>query len=94
MAIIISGKIEEKLETKHGVTPTEVYECFANRCGPLLQDTREEHATNPPTMWFLSKTHLGKELKIVCIVRDGDVYLRTAYPPNETEVSMYASRRK
>jgi hypothetical protein len=94
MAIFISEKIQEKLETKHGVTPAEVHECFANRCGPLLKDTREEHATNPPTVWFISETNYGKKLKIACVVRDGDVYLRTAYPPNETELRIYARNSK
>ena len=94
MAIIISEQIQEKLETKHGVTQAEVHECFANRCGPLLPDTREEHASNPPTYWFISETNYGKKLKIVCITRDKNIYLRTAFPPNAAEIRIYTNKLK
>ncbi len=93
-AIIISENILCKLETKHNVSQTDVHECFTNRCGPPLLDTREEHASDPPTMWFISETNLGKKLKIVFILRDKKVYIRTAYPPNSEEIRIYKKKAK
>lgn len=90
MALILSQKIREKLASKHGVTQEEVAQCFANRSGKLLEDTREEHASDPPTRWFISETDYGKKLKIVFIQRDGNIYIRTAFPPNEEELRIYS----
>jgi len=87
--IVISDNIQTKLAVKHNVTPSEVSECFANRCGKSLRDTREEHASNPPTLWFISETNYGKKLKIVFIMKGGKIYIRTAYPPNEDEIRIY-----
>lgn len=89
MTIIISQKILEKLKNKHSVSETDVHQCFANRTGCYLFDPREEHASNPPTEWFISETDYGVKLKIVFIFRDGKVYLRTAFRPNENEISIY-----
>ena len=92
--IIISDNILCKLEEKHNVTPAEVHECFANRCGNFLLDTREEHASEPPTRWFVSETNYGRKLKIVFIWRDKKVFLRTAYPANPIEIRMYTEAHK
>ena len=89
MAIIISQKIHEKLATKHNVTTEEVSQCFANRSGKFLIDTREEHASDPPTKWFISETDFGRKLKIVFVPKDGNIYLRSAFIPNESEFSIY-----
>jgi hypothetical protein len=86
---VISEAIQKKLAYKHNVTATEVQECFANRCGRFLLDPREEHASNPPTRWFISETNLGKKLKIVFIFEKGKNYLRTAFPPNAEELRIY-----
>lgn len=92
MAIIISPKIRDKLTNKHAVTSEEIEQCFSNRWGGFLLDTREEHASVPPTKWFISETDYGRKLKIVFVLEDGDIYLRTAYTPNEQEMRIYASR--
>lgn len=89
MALIASNKILEKLSSKHGVSKDEVEQCFANRSGNYLFDPREDHQSNPPTQWFISENNFGRKLKVVFILKDGDVYLRTAYPPNETEIRIY-----
>lgn len=86
--IIISPKIKAKLHEKHDVTEAEVHQCFANRTGQLLTDTREEHITDPPTRWFIAPTNKGRLLKI-CYVPEGDYYLRSCFPPNETELAIY-----
>jgi len=49
MATIVSSKIREKLAEKHGVSEEEISQCFANREGRLLTDTREERVSEPPT---------------------------------------------
>ncbi|MBV2184332.1 MAG: hypothetical protein KUL88_07325 [Rhizobium sp.] len=89
MAIIISPKIAEKLQKKHSVSHDEVTQCFANRDGRLLVDTREDHASDPPTLWFVAETDYGRLLKIAFVQRDGDIYLRTAYQANAEEIRIY-----
>ena len=89
MAIIITQKTLEKLATKHNVTEAEVSQCFANRNGKFLTDTREEHASDPQTQWFISGTDYGRVLKVVFILKDGDINLRSAFTPNESEMRIY-----
>lgn len=89
MAVIASQKIIEKLASKHGVNINEVHQCFANRTGKLLFDLREKHDTDPKTLWFIAETDYGRKLKIVFVPKNGDIYLRTAYPPNSEESGIY-----
>jgi len=86
--IIISDTIRAKLASAHDVGVPEVHQCFANRTGKLLQDNREQHRTDPPTLWFIAPTNKGRLLK-VCFVPKGDIYLRTCYPPDEVELAIY-----
>ncbi len=86
--IIISDDLRAKLAGKHDVGIPEVHQCFANRTGKLLLETREVHRTDPPTLWFIAPTNRGRLLK-VCYVPDGHFFLRTCYPPDETELSIY-----
>lgn len=87
--IHMSGSVLAKLESKHSVTSNEVFQCFANRAGKSLIDTREDHKTDPPTEWFIAETDAGRRLKICFLVQDGTVYLKTAYPPNDVEERIY-----
>jgi hypothetical protein len=89
MAIVISPKIQEKLTTKHGVSTDEVTQCFTNRAGKFLVEPREDHATDPPTLWFISETDYGRKLKVIFVPRDGNNYLRSAFSPNENEMRIY-----
>ena len=89
MALIISPKIQEKLATRHNVKNNEVSQCFANRTGKYLLDSREEHASDPKTHWFISETDYGRKLKIVFVPKDRDIYLRSAFTPNENELRIY-----
>lgn len=89
MALFLSPKIAQKLADKHKVTPREIEECFVNRCGAELTDNREQHASDPPTRWFIAQTNHRRLLKVVYVPRGGDVHIRTAYDPNETELSIY-----
>ena len=86
----ISKSIVVKLKSKHGVIIDEVFECFLNRTKGLLEDTRVNHKTNPPTLWFISETDHARRLKVVFIqLANGEYEVKTAYEPNDMEVKIY-----
>ena len=87
--LTISGDVERKLQEKHNVVRSEVEQCFYNRAGRLLIDSREDHKTTPPTLWFLAPTNKGRMLKIVYIQVDTRIHLRSAFEPNEAEEHIY-----
>lgn len=87
----ISDKILAKLKDKHGVGVREVEQCFENIDGPLLIDDREDHKSDPPTLWFISRTNKNRLLKIAYIQRGKVVHLRTCYEPNDAEMQIYSS---
>lgn len=90
MALIISRRINEKLASKSPpVTEEEIIQCFASRSKTYLEDIREEHKTNPPTKWFIGETDRGRKLKIAFVPDGGDIYIKTAYDPNEIEMHIY-----
>lgn len=89
MAIKISSKIRDKLLYKHNVREAEVCECFANRIGKYLLDPREQHQSDPPTLWFIAETNMGRRLKVAFVPQDGDDYIRTAFVPDENEERIY-----
>ena len=89
MAIKISPSVREKLTNKHRVNEEEIGQCFANRTHGYCVDLRAEHLTNPITRWFISETDVGRKLKVAFVPIQGDVHIRTAYPPNEEEISLY-----
>lgn len=89
MDLKISPKTIEKLRDKHGVSPQEVAECFANRWGKFFTDSRDEHRTNPPTWWFVSETDRGRVLKVV-FVRYPDFFaIKSAYEPEDGSDALY-----
>ena len=90
MPLVISPNVRDKIANKNPpVTESEILECFANRSGKYLYDTREEHKSDPPTRWFISETDKGRNLKIVFIQKNKDVIIRTAYKPNRDEQRIY-----
>jgi hypothetical protein len=92
--LLVSPAIKKKLQTKHQVSVQEVEQCFQNRAGKLLFDTRDSTQTNPPTLWFIASTHLNRQLKIVYIQKGLKVILKTAYEPNEVELTIYQRHGK
>jgi hypothetical protein len=54
-----------------------------------LEDTREDHATDPPTRWFIARTNHRRLLKLAYVCRGNNIYIRTAYEPNAVELSIY-----
>lgn len=91
MPLIISKRVREKLANKQPpVTEAEIVQCFANREGRFLLDTREEHKTNPPTKWFIAETNYGRLLKVVFVRNiDGSIEIKSAFDPNDTEKRIY-----
>jgi hypothetical protein len=89
--LIISSEIKEKLALKHNLSSEDVEQCFKNRTHSYLRDTRLEHLTEPITEWFISENDSGKLIKIVCIFNNGQIFLKSAFPPNEKEISIYNS---
>lgn len=90
MALIISPKVRTKLANKKPpVTKEEIAQCFVNRTGKYLLDIREEHASDPPTRWFIAETHFGRKLKIAFILKGADITIRTAFDPNADELFIY-----
>ena len=90
MKLKISPRVGEKLAQKHGVSAGEALECFANRCGNALKDTRAEHKTNPPSLWLVAETDRGRTLKVVfMLMPDGEIEIKTAYPANPEEIRIY-----
>lgn len=86
----ISQRILTKLKERHCVKIAEIMECFLNRAGGFLEDTRLDHKTEPPTLWFIGKTDALRLLKIVFIeLNDGQYEIKTAYEPNQVEVKIY-----
>jgi len=79
--LIISKKIRDKIaQLDHGsVNEREVRECFLNRPEGVCKDDREGHQTDPPTVWFVAPTHLGRLLKIVYVEDEENIYLKSAY---------------
>lgn len=89
MRIKISPRIAQKMHEKHGVSEKELLECFENRRGADLFDTRAEHITDPLTRWFLAYTNHCRLLKIVFIPVDGVMEIKSVFPPNEDEIRIY-----
>lgn len=91
MHFIITPTIEEKIKEKHGVSVMEVEEAFNQFDGHLIEDTRAQHKTRPPTVWFLAETYDGKLLKLVLIwdVTNARAILKTAYAPDQEEINLY-----
>ena len=95
MNILISERVQTKLNSKHGgVTINEIRECFANLDGRILIDTREDHVTNPYTRWFIAETNCGRELKVAYIPYTHEIQIKTAYEPDDSERNAYREGNK
>lgn len=89
MAIIISDTILLKLQKKHKVSKNEVEQCFTNREGGLLIDGREDHITNPQTLWFVAPTNRNRYLKIMYVADGADIYVKSAYEATDEIKRIY-----
>ena len=90
MNLTISRATRDKLKNKHCVEVKEIEQCFLNRQGCFLIDTREDHKTQPPTLWFIAETDLRRLLKVVFICHpDNTIEIKTAYEPSTNTRSFY-----
>ena len=90
MSLNVSSGVQRKITARHGVSVEEVEQCFANRGGNFLKDSREQHKSVPPAMWFVAETDYGRKLKIVFIQEvDESITLKTAYEANTEELRIY-----
>ena len=87
--LVISPAIQGKLALKHGISRSDVEQCFLNRTRSYLIDNRLDHQTEPLTEWFISENDRGVLIKVVFIFDDGMIYLKSAFPPNSTEICIY-----
>jgi hypothetical protein len=96
MRLIIGPKVGRKLANRiPPITEQEILECFQNRLYDPIEDTREEHKTKPPTLWFVGETDHLRRLKVVFIRQvSGDVIIKTAYEPDEIEEVIYEQATK
>ena len=86
----ISQKVLLKLAGKMPpVTSKEVEECFANLPGGFLEDNREAHRTDPPSQWFIAETNHRRRLKIVFMFENQTFVIKSAYEPNDQEITLY-----
>lgn len=88
-SLVISPEILQKLQTKHNVTRREVEQCFENKIGIYLEDTREEHRSDPPTLWFVAPTNYGRILKVIFIFLDGNIYIKSAFEASDKAITIY-----
>ncbi|MBG6078705.1 hypothetical protein [Rubrivivax gelatinosus] len=93
MKLFINPGIRTKLAMKHRVTEEEILQCFANRCGPMLIDDREEHRTSPPTQWFIAETDYGRKVKVCFVLDNGIVEIKTAFTPSAEALAFYQRKR-
>jgi uncharacterized DUF497 family protein len=93
IVLYISDAVRKKLKEKHNVGVEQVQACFDNRDRAYLVDTREENQTDPQTRWFIAEYEFGKSLKVcfMYFAEDKRIEIKTAYPPNEREIEIYAT---
>jgi uncharacterized DUF497 family protein len=93
-SLIVSAGVLAKLRDKHGVTVREVEQCFENLCGTYLEDTREDHQTDPPTLWFVAPTNQDRLLKVAFIFLDGNVHIKSAFEADAQAQTIYERHGK
>jgi uncharacterized DUF497 family protein len=87
--LVVSAAVKEKLAKKHKVDLREVEQCFENKCGLYLEDDREDHQTDPVTLWFIAPTNKGRLLKVIFIFTEGNVHLKSVYEPEPEAIKLY-----
>ncbi|MGN6831108.1 ADP-ribosyl-(dinitrogen reductase) hydrolase [Paucibacter sp. M5-1] len=88
-SLIISAAVLAKLREKHDLNRREVEQAFENKCGLFLIDDREDHQTDPPTLWFIAPTNRNRLLKVIFIFIEGNVHLKSAYDAEPDAISIY-----
>jgi len=90
MDLLTTPKIARKLREKHKVSESEVFQCFLNRRRKYVEELRDEHRTDPPTLWLIAQTDSGRRLKVILIrYSKTQIILKSAYEPNFEEMRIY-----
>ena len=63
------------------MTKKEVIECILNMDRTPINDPREDHQTDPPTLWLISETNHRRRLKVIFMVKEGNPIIKSAYEP-------------
>ena len=92
--LIVSAGVLAKLRDKHDVTMLEVEHCFENLCGMYLEDTREDHQSDPCTLWFVAPTNQDRILKVIFIFLDGNVHIKSAFDAERDAIAIYDAHGK
>lgn len=93
MGIVLSQRIKEKLaDVNHRIGLDDIKQCFANRKRGFVVDNREEHRTDPPTLWFVAENDYGVKIKVMFVMRGQDIYVKSAYRATDVVAGIY--RRK
>jgi len=75
---------------RHKVSIREIKQCFANRTGKFLIDNRAQHATNPPTQWFVAETDKGRWFKVIFMINQkSEFVIKSAYEPEAAAKRIY-----
>ncbi len=90
--LIISTAIRVKLDVKHNVTENEIQQCFFNQEGSSLEDDREEHKTDPATFWFVAETNQCRILKVIFVLKDGNIHIKSAYEASAKDIAIYTEK--
>ena len=85
----MSDNVRAKLQAKHGVTPKDVHECFMNRTGEVLEDTSEDHKSDPPTLFFIAPNNHGRLLAVYYVERASGIAIRTCFEPGPERIARY-----
>jgi len=88
--VFASQYITSKLAAR-GITIEDIGACFRNKHGGYLQETRPQHETNPPTLWFIAKDGNRRLLKVVFIYFSElkEIHIKSAFEPNESQIALY-----
>jgi hypothetical protein len=90
MEVFVTAAIARKLKERHNAREHEVVECFRNLKNKYATDTRPDHQTVPPTLWFIGETNGGQRLKVIFIrYSKKEFVVKSAYEPNCDEERLY-----
>ncbi|MGK5059028.1 ADP-ribosyl-(dinitrogen reductase) hydrolase [Janthinobacterium sp. LB2P49] len=90
--LIISTAIRVKLDVKHNVSENEIQQCFFNQEGISIEDDREDHRTDPATWWFISQTNQCRTLKVIFVLKDGNIHIKSAYDAGAKDIAIYEEK--
>ena len=93
MAILISDDVLTKIAADdHGcVSRKDVEEAFATNSAGYCYEQHQEHflGDGRPSLWFVACTNRGVRLKIMFVLDNEDVHLKSAYPATDRVTAIF-----